>query len=155
MQTNFGFTYDDYKNGYFYGKDSYNNKGVKTSSGKAYQNYDQYTLNNIISYDKSFGDHQLTVDLVGEIQSYKYDSSKLSGENQPVEYTSYHNLASNSENIQINSTYQKWSLVSGLIRARYNYKNKYFLNAAIRADGSSRLAKGNKWAYFPSGGIGV
>ncbi len=154
MQTNFGFTYDDYKNGYFYGKDSYNNKGVKTSSGKAYQNYDQYTLNNIISYDKSFGDHQLTVDLVGEIQSYKYDSSKLSGENQPVEYTSYHNLASNSENIQINSTYQKWSLVSGLIRARYNYKNKYFLNAAIRADGSSRLAKGNKWAYFPSGGIG-
>jgi len=154
MHTNFGFIYNDYKNGYFYGKESFNNKGVKTSSGKAYQNFDQYTLNNILSYDKSFGDHQLTVDLVGEIQSYKYDSSKLTGENQPVEYTSYHNLAGNADNIQINSTYQEWSLVSGLVRARYNYKNKYFLNAAIRADGSSRLAKGRQWAYFPSGGIG-
>lgn len=154
MSTNFGYTYNAYKAGYFYGKESHNNKGVKTSSGKAYQNYDQYTLNNIISYDKQFGDHQLTVDLVGEIQSYKYDTSKLSGENQPVEYTTYHNLASNSDNIQITSTYEEWSMASGLARARYNYKNKYFINGAIRADGSSRLAKGRKWAYFPSGGIG-
>lgn len=154
MQTNFGYIFSDYKRGYFYGKNAYANKGVKTVSGKDYNNYDQYTLNNIISYDKTFGDHSLTVDLVGEIQSYKYDNSTLSGNNQAVEYTTYHNLQSNTENIEIKSSYKEWSLASGLIRARYNYKNKYFLNAAIRADGSSRLAKGNQWAYFPSGAIG-
>ncbi|WP_085535046.1 TonB-dependent receptor [Massilibacteroides vaginae] len=154
MQTNAGFTFSDNKTGYFYGKNAYFNKGVKTVSGKDYSNSDQYTINNIISYDNTFGDHHLAVDLVGEIQSYKYDLSNLSGNNQPVEYTTYHNLASNTENIKINSTYEDWALASGLVRARYNYKSKYFLNVAIRADGSSRLAKGNQWAYFPSGGLG-
>lgn len=154
MQTNFGYIFSDYKRGFFYGKNAYANKGVKTTSGKQYNNSDQYTANNILSYDRTFGEHYLTVDLVGEIQNYKYDNSTLSGDNQPVEYTTYHNLGSNTENIHISSGYRDWSLVSGLTRVRYNYKNKYFLNAAIRADGSSRLAAGNQWAYFPSGGIG-
>ena len=154
MHTNFGFIYNNYEKGYFYGKDSHNNKGIKNSSGKNYNKYDQYTLNHIISYDKSFGDHHLTADLVGEIQSYRYEESALSGENQPVEYTTYHNLGTNSDNIKISSGYKEWSLASGLVRVRYNYKNKYFLNGAIRADGSSRLAKGKQWAFFPSGGVG-
>ena len=132
MHTNFGFIYNNYEKGYFYGKDSHNNKGVKNSSGKNYNKYDQYTLNHIISYDKSFGDHHLTADLVGEIQSYRYEESALSGENQPVEYTTYHNLGTNSDNIKISSGYKEWSLASGLVRVRYNYKNKYFLNGAIR-----------------------
>ena len=88
-------------------------------------------MNHIISYDKSFGDHHLTADLVGEIQSYRYEESALSGENQPVEYTTYHNLGTNSDNIKISSGYKEWSLASGLVRVRYNYKNKYFLNGAI------------------------
>ncbi|MDR1098250.1 MAG: TonB-dependent receptor [Tannerella sp.] len=154
MQTNFGFVFSDYKRGYFYGKNAYVNKGVKTTSGKDYNNSNQYTLNHIISFDKAFGDHQVTVDLVGEIQKYQYDSAYLWGNNQPVEYTTYHNLQSNTENINIGSSYNEWSLASGLLRARYSYQNKYFLNVAIRSDGSSRLAKGNQWAYFPSGGIG-
>ena len=78
-----------------YGKDSYKGKGVKTNSGKEYNNYDQWTLNHIITYDNSFGDHNLVVDLVGEMQSRRYDKGTLSGDNQPVEYTSYHNLGSN------------------------------------------------------------
>jgi len=154
MQTNFGFIFTDYKGGYFYGKNAYANKGVKTVSGKDYNNSDQYTLNHIISFDRSFGDHHLTVDLVGEIQKYEYDSAYLWGNNQPVEYTTYHYLQSNTENINMGSAYRDWSLASGVVRARYNYKNKYFLNGTIRADGSSRLAKGNQWASFPSGGIG-
>ena len=116
MHTNFGFIYNNYEKGYFYGKDSHNNKGIKNSSGKNYNKYDQYTLNHIISYDKSFGDHHLTADLVGEIQSYRYEESALSGENQPVEYTTYHNLGTNSDNIKISSGYKEWSLASGLVR---------------------------------------
>ena len=154
MHTNFGYIFSDYKRGYFYGKDSYAGKGVKTSSGKDYNNYDQWTLNHIITYENTFGnDHNLIVDLVGELQSRRYDSGTLSGENQPVGYTTYHNLGTNTENIQIASSFENWSLASVLGRIRYNYRNKYFFNIAFRADGSSRLAKGNKWAVFPSGGV--
>lgn len=154
MRTNFGYIFNDYKSGYFYGKNSYQGKGVKSSSGRDYNNSDQYTLNNTLSYENNFGNHNLIIDLVGEIQQYKYDNSSLSGENQPVDYTSYYNLGSNTENITNGSGYSEWALASGLGRIRYNFLNKYMLNVAIRADGSSRLAKGNKWAFFPSGGIG-
>ena len=35
-------------------------------------------------------------------------------------------------------------------RVMYNYDNRYYLTASIRADGSSRFPKGNKYAIFPS-----
>lgn len=35
-------------------------------------------------------------------------------------------------------------------RLGYNYKEKYLLNATLRADGSSKFAKGNRWGVFPS-----
>lgn len=35
-------------------------------------------------------------------------------------------------------------------RLGYNYKEKYMLNATLRADGSSRFASGHRWGYFPS-----
>jgi TonB-dependent starch-binding outer membrane protein SusC len=41
-------------------------------------------------------------------------------------------------------------LLSFFTRANYDYKSKYLLSAAFRADGSSKFAKGNQWGYFPS-----
>ena len=35
-------------------------------------------------------------------------------------------------------------------RIGYNYKEKYMFNATLRADGSSKFAKGHRWGYFPS-----
>lgn len=35
-------------------------------------------------------------------------------------------------------------------RAGYNYQEKYMFNATLRADGSSKFARGNRWGYFPS-----
>ncbi len=35
-------------------------------------------------------------------------------------------------------------------RAGYNYLEKYMFNATLRADGSSKFARGNRWGYFPS-----
>lgn len=42
-------------------------------------------------------------------------------------------------------------LGSILGRVNYDYKSRYFLTLSFRADGSSKFANGNKWAYFPSG----
>ncbi|WP_353132883.1 TonB-dependent receptor [Pseudopedobacter sp.] len=43
-------------------------------------------------------------------------------------------------------------LLSYFTRASYNYKGKYLLNVAFRADGSSKFSEGNRWGYFPSVG---
>jgi TonB-dependent starch-binding outer membrane protein SusC len=41
-------------------------------------------------------------------------------------------------------------LIGYLARVSYNYNQKYYLDATIRYDGSSRLAPGHKWGSFPS-----
>ncbi|MBO9204239.1 MULTISPECIES: SusC/RagA family TonB-linked outer membrane protein [Niastella] len=45
----------------------------------------------------------------------------------------------------------KWSLVSGLARVNYSFKERYLLTVSFRADGSSKFRENSKWSYFPSG----
>ena len=93
------------------------------------------------------------MDGVFEATGYTKETGEMSGENQPVASTSFHNLGTAAENLQIGSSYQHWTLASFLARARWDYQGKYYANIAIRTDGSSRLAAGNQWAFFPSGGV--
>lgn len=44
--------------------------------------------------------------------------------------------------------------MSYFTRIGYNYAEKYMVNATLRADGSSRFAKGHRWGYFPSVSVG-
>lgn len=52
---------------------------------------------------------------------------------------------------RVYSTSSKSELMSFLTRLNYSYKSRYLFTASFRADGSSKFASGNKWAYFPSG----
>lgn len=45
-------------------------------------------------------------------------------------------------------------LISYFGRANYSYKDRYLLSFTMRADGSSKFAKGNNWGYFPAGSAG-
>ena len=51
------------------------------------------------------------------------------------------------------STYtsaSEWAIMSAFARVSYNYDSKYIISANMRADGSSKLAPGHRWGYFPS-----
>ena len=54
-----------------------------------------------------------------------------------------------------NSDENEWSLISYLARVNYNYDSKYYITASIRADGSSRFGKSNKYGYFPFCGFSM
>jgi TonB-linked SusC/RagA family outer membrane protein len=41
-------------------------------------------------------------------------------------------------------------LLSYLGRVQYDYNGKYLFSGAVRADGSSRFGRDNRWGYFPS-----
>lgn len=45
------------------------------------------------------------------------------------------------------------AMMSYLGRVNYNYASKYYVNFTMRADGSSKFAKGNRWGYFPSASL--
>src|SRR5690606_37541857 len=51
---------------------------------------------------------------------------------------------------QTGGTASHWALRSFFGRVNYNFKEKYLFEANARYDGSSRFAKGNPYAIFPS-----
>ncbi|QJB32223.1 TonB-dependent receptor [Chitinophaga oryzae] len=51
-----------------------------------------------------------------------------------------------------NQTWTKVNLASFFSRIDYNYAGKYYLEASIRADGSSKFGKDTRWGYFPAVG---
>ena len=65
---------------------------------------------------------------------------------------------SSTPNAKYNEQNSEWKsehyLVSFYGRANYIAFDRYMLTATLRADGSSRFAKGHKWGYFPSAAFG-
>lgn len=54
-----------------------------------------------------------------------------------------------------NSGYKKeWAIVSGFFRANYDYRGIYLAEVNARYDGTSRIAKENRWGVFPSFSLG-
>lgn len=154
LRSNFGYIVNNNINGYYYGNKSLPTAGGYTTSGRNGSNNYDWTLNNTITYDRFFNQHHhLTVDGVQELFQTRSDGWSASGRNQDIEYLSYYNLETNTENKNIGSSAGDAALSSFMGRLRYDYKSKYLFNFSVRTDGSSKLAEGNKWATFSSGGM--
>lgn len=48
---------------------------------------------------------------------------------------------------------QRQRLLFATFGARYNYKDRYVIDAAVQASGSARYKKGHRWGYFPTVGV--
>lgn len=110
---------------------------------------------NILTYARSFGDHAITVTgLTSYLQSID-EQVITSGSGQILASQLYYGLGGTSTNITrvINSPYVRWNNMGYAARVNYNYKGRYVLYFSGRYDGASRLAAGNKWDFFPSGGL--
>ena len=120
------------------------------SNTNALHNYRQNTNN--LTWQKQFGDHSFTAMGVWEI-SRSWDSQlKGTGSNLNNESVGYWNLG-NAAIRDASNSYTEFSLASGIVRANYDYKKRYFITAALRADGSSKFQGDNKWGYFPSAAV--
>ncbi|MWB96245.1 SusC/RagA family TonB-linked outer membrane protein [Flavobacterium sp. GA093] len=106
---------------------------------------------NTLTYSKLFAEkHNLNV-LVGYTQQNSVREFVTAGSQQFVnDVTGYNNLQSGSVALMPTSGESQWALNSYLSRVNYNYDSKYYFTASLRADGSSRFGKDNKWGYFPS-----
>lgn len=113
-------------------------------------NYWQNTNN--LTWQRQFGDHSVTAMAVWEISRSWDTSLQGNGSNLNNESVGYWNIA-NAAIRNASNSYTEASLASGIIRANYDYKKRYFVTAALRADGSSKFQGDNKWGYFPSAAV--
>ena len=110
--------------------------------------YWSWLSENTLTWTKQFNQHNFEILGGYTVQKYRSDYSNISGSNFSDDRVQTINaaLVKNNPTMDI----QEWSLLSYLARLNYNYKDKYFLAASIRTDGSSRFGKDNKWGSFPA-----
>lgn len=106
-----------------------------------------YTIDNLLTYDKSFSLHNISA-LLGtswnrEFYRYNEINSDVNDLGNPT-ITTYNGPGT------IGSKEMNTALLSFFTRVNYDYDGRYLLSASIRSDASSKFAKGNRVGYFPS-----
>ncbi|WP_207420362.1 SusC/RagA family TonB-linked outer membrane protein [Desertivirga brevis] len=130
-----------------------NNNGLATagiSNGSALA----YTVENLLNFKRDLNGHSISATGLFSIQSDFNETSSTSGRGIPYDSQLYHNIGTATEISAVASDYSKTSLMSYMGRLNYSYKSRYLATLTMRADGSSRLAPGRKWGYFPSVALG-
>ncbi|MCF6332015.1 MAG: TonB-dependent receptor [Draconibacterium sp.] len=103
-----------------------------------------------LNYIKNIAKHHINATAVFETKSNEqlYYRSTVQGFGD--ESRGVYDLSSVSTPLVPSNIYSADALMSYLGRVSYNYNNRYLLTASLRADGSSKFGKENKWGYFPS-----
>ena len=112
-----------------------------------------YTLDNLIQLDRNLSSKQrIQATALYSIQHDRFNRDSLYASNLPYNTQLWYDLGSGTAGQQL-SGYSEWALRSFMGRVVYTLFDRYTISAAGRSDGSSRLAEGNKWAFFPSVGF--
>jgi len=153
FRTSFGLDYNHYREKEFF-SDKTIIGGVQNTGGYRSDALTAYTIfqnEQTISYKKLFNDiHSFSFILGNSIQSSTADVTSATGIGFPN--NQFQEISAASTRISSQSK-SKSTLASFFGRVNYGLKGKYFLEVALRADGSSKFNAKNRWGYFPAVGL--
>lgn len=118
-----------------------------------YENKTGLTWENTLNYNTNFGGskHEVTGLLGHSMKQSVYEEALTTGDvGREHYYTSLFYDLSKIPTAKNTSQFIKSTMLSYFGRVNYKFNEKYLLTASLRADGSSTLAKGHQWGYFPS-----
>jgi len=155
---------EDYRQGddRFYGLTTYyvaNQSTVKNTPSTEHKEAfrTRYRNTNTLNYDfadlLNNNDHQLTALLGEEMTITKSNTITDLVDGFPTFYDAEMawNFMSSGVPASSNNYYSPDDkLLSFFGRVNYDYKHRYSLGATLRADGSSKFARGHRWGFFPS-----
>ena len=105
-------------------------------------------LNLYASYEKSIQDHNFSI-LVGMNDESSYRESFSAGIDNLIS-PELPTLGLGTENPTNGDSFGEWAVQGAFGRIGYNFKQKYFLEASGRYDGSSRFPSADRVGFFPS-----
>lgn len=109
-----------------------------------------WTFDNTINWKKEFGRHSLDMMAGSSWTNSRWSQSSISGSYYADADIKTLNAANKISWTGTGSTASEWAILSFFGRLQYNYNDTYLFTANLRADGSSKLAPGHRWGYFPS-----
>ncbi len=113
-----------------------------------------WQLDNILSWVKSYGDHDFDVTLLYNAEKYQNWRNQMENEGfDPNDNLTWHNIGSGIK--PVISSFDSVSTGDAMMaRLNYGFKQKYLLTASIRRDGYSAFGASNPRANFPAIGFG-
>lgn len=151
---NFGPDFQDWRRGLFQGSETGARNGGTALARKEHERRITYTFENILTWTQDFDIHSLDLTGLYSIQESRREWSDIESSDLPYESQQYHNLGTGATVEDFGSDLDEWGLMSYMLRANYQLMDRYLLTVTGRYDGSSRLAEGNKWGFFPSVALG-
>ena len=134
-------------------QDANDNGGIAQINNSFNQNLMSETY---LTFSRTFNEnHALTV-MAGH--SYNWDTGRglyTTARGFVNDVLQNENMNAGNPNLRqiYNDGYYLSKLLSFYGRINYSLKDKYLLTATMRADGSTKFGKNNKWGYFPSGAV--
>jgi len=152
---NFGPDLSYYSDGNYIDKNSVANGGSSSYASLKKVNTYSYTLDNLLYYDKTIGQHTFGVTLLASQTAYTMDTSIITGNGVPLSSQLWNSLSSGTVTGQLSTGTGiiQQQLLSYMARLNYSYRDKYLLTVSARQDGSSVLAEGHKYSWFPSAAL--
>ena len=126
------------------------------NKGQAYKNPSEqrnWIYNNILTYLRTFGNHQVNATLLYSQEGRNAESSTINAQGFDNPVLGYNNVSLGTT-VTVGSTAWKENSISYMARVNYSFMNRYLLTATIRRDGFSGFGPNNKFANFPSVSLG-
>ncbi len=125
---------------------------VKGRSTKSALRQTSLTMNEVLTWQRSFGIHNVRA-LVGH-ENYKWDQNYASATKTNFAFPGSSELDNASVN-EGSSSYSNFHRIEGYFsNVNYDYEGKYLVSASYRRDGTSRFYVDNRWGDFYSLGLG-
>ena len=111
----------------------------------------QQTYSAIATYNLDINQNSITILGGTSYEKFKYQTLWATRDGFPTDDMFDMSAgATSGGNYQNSSSFYEYKMQSYFARVNYALKDRYLVEANIRADGSSRFHKDNRWGYFPS-----
>ena len=148
FKTQWSYNYDSNTYEYFVPANIAYPAGAKTNGRSTSASSRDWTIQNTLTYDNSFGQHHINVLLGQSAEKTQGYNIRAIATGWPYETISTLNVASTATDAKTwRSTYTTASFFG---RLSYDFMDKYLFSTSVRHDGSSRFGSNSKWGTFPS-----
>lgn len=151
LNTGFEYTTRDQKT--YYGTDTRRGLLAKGDLSTSSSKDKNVLIENIVTYDREFGDHTIGFTGLLSFQEESFDQSSVDAEGFPNDVLTYYQ-ANVALSVIPDASFVKETLISQMARLNYSYKSKYLLTLTARRDGFSGFGENNKYGFFPSMAVG-
>jgi TonB-linked SusC/RagA family outer membrane protein len=110
----------------------------------------RYSVQNVLTYTKSFGEHNVTAVAGYEIQRDQFSNFNAQGTAVSDNFFLSNNIISGSYSNQFSGgNFGKSGFTSLFGRINYDFRDRYFVQLSARRDGQSSLSAPNRYGTFP------